>query len=155
VIRTRTGDGGREIWMIAQCLTDRWGALNDSGRNTAAVQALAADPTVLERLRGQLSDAWSCIVRKDGAFGTLLEIEYQTLERTVRHHDASQLRSYEEVAQVILLGIQDLAIAFPEVQFAVPDSEVVDGRPVAWVYVPDGALNLTQRRALLGRMHIL
>ena len=59
------------------------------------------------------------------------------------------LKPHTEVVKALLEGMHPLAEKFPNVQFAVPDEEVIiNDRPAAWAFVPDGLLNKEQRKEL-------
>ncbi|MDP3639527.1 MAG: hypothetical protein U0989_20440 [Azonexus sp.] len=59
------------------------------------------------------------------------------------------LKPHAEVVKVLLDGMKLLAERYPDVQFAVPDeSQVINDRPAAWAFVPDGLLSAEQREEL-------
>jgi len=143
-----------EEWHISQNLTDRWGDLNYHNAGNKPLRPLEEDSTLLERLRTQMWDEMTFIVRKDGKFGILFEAEFCSLESEehAKDHDPNwyaTLNPHAEVVKALLEKMSRLAERFPDVQFAVPDkAQVVNDRPAAWAFVPDGLLTEDQREEL-------
>ena len=143
-----------EIWNISQNLTDRWGDINDYNASNKPLELLTDDKNLLERLRAQMWDELTFIVRKDGKFGILFEAEYCSLESEEHAKDNdpgwyATLKPHAEVVKALLEGMTPLAARFPGVQFAVPDeSQVIEDRPAAWAFVPDGLLTDAQHEEL-------
>lgn len=63
------------LWHISTNLTDRWGDLNYHNAENKPLEPLEADNDLLERLRSQMWDEETFIVRKDGQFGILFEVD--------------------------------------------------------------------------------
>jgi hypothetical protein len=99
-------------------------------------------------------DECTFIVRKDGKFGIWLEAEFCSLESEehAKEDDPdwyATLKPHAEVVKALLAGMTPLAERYPGVQFAVPDeSHVINDRPAAWAFVPDGLLSAEQREEL-------
>lgn len=143
-----------EEWHISQNLTDRWGDLNHYDADNKPLDLLADDDGLLERLVNQMWGESTFVVRKDGKFGILFEVEFCSLESEEPEKENSPdwyatLKPHTEVVKALLEGMHPLAEKFPNVQFAVPDEEVIiNDRPAAWAFVPDGLLNKEQRKEL-------
>lgn len=91
----------------------------------------------------------SFIVRKDGKFGVLFEHEYVSCDSD----DDSNLPSYEQRVAQLRRQAAELAVAFPEVEFAVPEAgQVFNGRPAIWAFVADGALTAERIESLSQQM---
>src|SRR6202041_3794099 len=93
------------------------------------------------------------VVRKDGAYGLLFEVEYLALESDAHEGiDPSILRSlrpYEEVVMNLRRRAWPLTRRFRGVSFSIaPPEEVFRERPGIWGFVPDGLLSLAEREAL-------
>jgi hypothetical protein len=139
-------------WRITQNVTDRWGDINESSDAQHLKGMLKGDPEMFERLQLQMFEEDTFIVRKDGVWGVLFELEFCSRE------SEANLDSPEENAKrpprdlVITNLIADLLVMqgqFPGVHFTVPDPEnVYEGRPAVWAFVPDGLLEDPQREAL-------
>jgi hypothetical protein len=143
-----------ETWNISQNLTDRWGDINAYNAEAKPLELLLDDKGLLERLRGQMWDELTFVVRKDGKFGILFESEFCSAESEAEYKDDdpewySTLKPHAKVVEVLLQGMQPLAERYPGVQFAVPDeSQIINDRPAAWAFVPDGLLSAEQREEL-------
>ena len=144
-------------WNISQNLTDRWGDLNSGGDvKNGQLLALENDPDLLQRLRDQMWDEICFIVRKDGEYGILFEVEYSSIEsdaEEARRDDDGEflndLLPQEVMVGGLKKGMAALQEQFPGVLFAVPEeTNIVNARPAAWAYVKDGMLNETQREVL-------
>ncbi len=143
-----------EEWHISQNLTDRWGDINYHDGDNKPLELLEDDDDLLERLRAQMWDELAFVVRKDGKFGILFESEFCSLESEEheKDHDPdwyAKLKPHAEVVKTLLEGMKPLAERFPGVLFAVPDeTQVINDRPAAWAFVPDGLLTGEQREEL-------
>lgn len=143
-----------KVWNISQNLTDRWGDINYHNGDNKPLELLEDDDALLERLRAQMWDELTFIVRKDGKFGILFESEFCTLECEEHAKDGdpdwyATLKPHAEVVKALLDGMKLLAERYPDVQFAVPDeSQVINDRPAAWAFVSDGVLSAEQREEL-------
>ena len=143
-----------EVWNISQDLTDRWGDINYHNADNKPLELLENDDALLERLCAQMWDELTFIVRKDGKFGILFEAEFCSLESEEHAKDGdpdwyATLKPHAEVVKILLDGMQSLAERYPGVQFAVPnESQVINSRPAAWAFVPDGLLSEEQREEL-------
>lgn len=141
---------GNNEWHISLNLTDRWGNVNDHSRACKPLDELEENPAMLARLREQMWDEITFVVRKDGAFGLLFEAEFVALESDNQEGiTAPSLRPYEEVVTDLYRRTLPLVSRFPGVQFAIaPPEEMIYGRPGIWAFVPDGLLSLREREAL-------
>lgn len=141
-------------WNITQNLTDRWGELNYHDAANKPLGLLESDHPLLERLRAQMWDELTFVVRKDGQFGILFEAEFCSRESEAQDQQCdsawyASLKPYSEVVKALLDGMAPLMEKFPGVQFAVPDqTQVINGRPAAWAFVADGLLSDVQRAEL-------
>lgn len=155
-IQVRPVEMGGEwaTWKISKNLTDRWGDLNNHDAENKPLDLLEDDDALFERLRDQRWGEITFVARKDGQFGILFEVEFcsQESEAHMQDNDPESYAEYKphaEVVQALLNGMTPLQAQFPGVQFAVPDeSQVIDDRPAAWAFVPDGLLTDEQREAL-------
>ena len=143
-------------WRISQNLTDRWGDINRHDEASKPLALLEGNPELLERLRDQMWDEITFVVRMDGQFGLLYEVEYCSRE-SEQHCDPEaqtsdwfkNLRPQAVVEQTLLKGMEPLAQQFPGVKFGVPEVKwIIDDRPAAWAFVPDGLLDEQQRETL-------
>lgn len=143
-------------WRISQNLTDRWGDINRHDEASKPLALLEGNPELLERLRDQMWDEITFVVRMDGQFGLLYEVEYCSRE-SEQHCDPEEqtsdwfknLRPQAVVEQTLLKGMEPLAQQFPGVKFGVPEVKwIIDDRPAAWAFVPDGLLDEQQRETL-------
>lgn len=144
--------GAFETWRIAQNLTDRWGNINESEESPATKRLLQGSPELLERLRQQQFDEDTFVVRKDGVWGLLFELEFCSKEseaNLVPDDELAKLPARAAVIANLIVGLKALESQYPGVQFAVPDPvHVYEERPAAWAFVPDGLLDDQQREAL-------
>lgn len=142
------------VWNISQNLTDRWSEINYYNAEEKPLELLEDDEELLLRLRDQMWDEITFIVRKDGNFGILFEVEFCSKESEDGEKDAdpswyASLKPHAEVVKALLEGMKSLAVRYPHVQFAVPDeSHIFNDRPAAWAFVPDGLLSTEQREEL-------
>lgn len=143
------------VWRISQNLTDRWGELNYHNGENKPLEPLEKDEVLLERLRSQMWDEMTFIVRKDGQYGILFECEYVSRESEASMGDGNeydQLSPHSEMIKLLDAGICELSGLFPGVEFSIPDEdEIVNGRPAIWAFVKDGLLN-AQGCDRLGRL---
>lgn len=99
-------------------------------------------------------DGMTFIARKDGQFGILYESEFSSIESENGEsgHSKEFMKSLEPHANVVsalIAGLRRLEERFPGVYFAVPAAEeVINGRPAAWAFAPDGLLNVEERTTL-------
>lgn len=136
-------------WNISQDLTDRWGGINGCDGENRTLDLLIEDSILLARLREQMWNELTFIVRKDGKFGILFEIEFCSQESEKGEQNSGDLKPHCEVVKFLLDGMTPLVARFPGVEFAVPDeAEVVNGRPAAWAFVADGLLTAARREEL-------
>lgn len=144
--------GAFETWRIAQNLTDRWGEINTSGENVSTKLLLQADADLMDRLQLQMFDEDTFIVRKDGAWGVLFELEFCSRESEANIDTAEENAkrpARDVVIANLIADLQELQLQFPGVHFAVPDPvHIYEGRPAAWAFVPEGLLDEPQREAL-------
>lgn len=118
------------------------------------MELLEDDDDLLERLRTQVWDELTFIVRKDGKFGILFESEFYSLESEEheKDHDPDWYatpKPHAEVVKVLLEGMKPLAERVPGVLFAVPDeTHIINDRPATWAFVPDGLLTHEPREEL-------
>lgn len=139
-------------WNICQNLTDRWGDFNYYARAEKPLEELESNPELLARLREQMWDEICFVVRKDGKFGILFEVEYVSIEsegdRAKDYPDP--LKPHAEMIKIINdAAMEKLVPHFPGVEFSIPhEDEICDGRPALWAFVADGLLNAEQREAL-------
>ncbi len=141
-------------WNISQNLTDRWGDINRHNEANKPLGMLENDAGLLERLRSQMWDELTFVVRKDGQYGILYEAEFcsQESEEHEKEHDPewhAKLNPHTVVVKALVEGLQQLAAKFPGVQFSVPhESQICNDRPAAWAFVADGALTENNVKSL-------
>lgn len=144
-------------WRISQNLTDRWGEINYYNAQNKPLELLEFNQPLLDRLRQQMWGEETFVVRKDGHFGILFELEMYSLESDGHEHPASddehesnkRLRPAHEVIAGLRNELAEIASDYPGVEFGVPDEgEICNERPAAWAYVRDGLLSDAQRDAL-------
>lgn len=146
--------GEASTWNITTNISDRWGDVNPyHARNPAAKQYIY-DEVLQARLRDQMWDEATFVVRKDGQYGILFEAEYLSRESEQGRYQEgdpfyADLKPHEEVAKALIEKMAALPEKFPGVLFAVPhESAVYHGRPAVWAFVADGLLSEAQRKAL-------
>lgn len=144
-----------EDWKISHNLTDRWGDINTYSAATKPLAPLQADDeALLKRLREQMWDEITFIVRKDGQFGILFEVEHVCLESEEQWKDMcpesyAKYKPRAEIIKVLMSGVAVLAERFPGVQFCIPhEGEIIHERPAIWAFAPDGLLNDETREKL-------
>lgn len=144
-------DGAWAEWLISQNLTDRWGELNYFDEENKPLELLSDNQPLLDRLIDQMWDESTFVVRKDGKFGILFEAEYCSRESEESEKEDQPafyagLKPHETVVKALLDNMKPLVEKFPGVLFAVPEEcNVINDRPAAWAFVPDGLLNEEQR----------
>lgn len=161
-VKVRTVQSGSEwvSWNISQNLTDRWGDINFYNEAAKPLAPLLDESTgLLERLRAQMTDETTFVVRKDGQYGLLFEVEFCSIESEfeVKDDDSAWYATLERQAKVearILAAFKELQGIFPGVEFCVPDpKQIYSDRPAAWAFVKDGQLDQAQRLQLAALMH--
>lgn len=139
-------------WNISQNLTDRWGDINDHNRANKPLEELESTPGLLDGLRAQMWDEVCFVVRKDGKYGLLFEVEYASQESESDDATAYEnpFKPHAEMIQIINdAALEKLVSSFPGVEFSIPhEDEICNGRPALWAFVADGLLNAEQREAL-------
>ena len=139
-------------WLISQNLTDRWGEINTHDYDNKPLAALEFSEGYLNHLREQMWDEATFIVRKDGKYGILFEVEYISKESEGAHATDYDhpLKPHAEMIQIINNEtLKKLVPKFPGVEFAIPhEDNICNDRPALWAYVADGLLNAEQREAL-------
>lgn len=145
-----TSAAGDDLWAITLDLTDRWGDINTACAQNKPLDELTADPVRLQRLRDQMWDEITFIVRKDGQFGLLYEVEYLSVESEDRDESPPLgLLPFDQVKRQLLVQCTELSAKYPGVQFAVPDPALVyKDRPAIWGFAADGVLDAVQRESL-------
>lgn len=142
-------DGSTGEWQISQNLTDRWGEINDFDEDKKPFHELFSQPALLESLRGQMTDEITFVARKDGVYGLLYEVEYQSIESEGEDAQSIRLKPHDEVVALLITAMQQNAHRFPSVVMCVPSSdEICNDRPAVWAFVPDGALHEDARQEL-------
>jgi hypothetical protein len=142
-----SADGAWAEWNLSHNLTDRWGELNYYNEANKPLELLSDNAELHERLVGQMWDEATFVVRKDGQFGILFEAEFCSLESEEGQKDQyspeffAKLKPHDEAVKLLIEGMKPLVDKYPGVLFAVPEpSEVINDRPAAWAFVPDGHL---------------
>lgn len=141
------------VWRISQNLTDRWGYLNYCNSKNKHLGSLEEDKALLDRLRSQMWDEMTFIVRKDGQYGILFECECVSQESEARTGESDDgLKPHVEMIGLIDEAAVELSGLFPGVEFAIPDEDkIIEGRPALWAFVRDGLLDAKDRERL-GRL---
>lgn len=138
-------------WNISQNLTDRWGNINYFRRSQKPLKSLQDDAELFERLLAQMWDEITFIVRKDGAYGLLFEVEHisRESESDLDPLGCENLDPHVKVLSRLFEGIARLEKAFPGVEFAIPqETEIPESRPAVWAFVADGCLSEEDRENL-------
>ena len=148
-------------WDISLYVTDRWGGIN-AGKNKVAGTILMKNRALLQRLQQQMFDEITFIVRKDGQFGILFEVEFFSLEseESDKGDDPewyAQLWPHAETSHALLSALHRLTRQFPGVYFAKPsEALMVNNRPCAWAFVPADHLTKPETQALgFALLHLL
>ena len=149
-VRSVRAAGAWTIWNISQNLTDRWGVINSFQAEKKPLGELIETDGLLDRLRQQMWREETFIVRKDGCFGVLFELEFCSRESEEGNtDDPRQYKPHPDVVEALLNGMKPLAERFPGVEFAVPvESAIIHDRPAIWAFAPDGLLDQQQRNEL-------
>lgn len=154
-------DGTAGKWLINQNLTDRWGDLNTFDFESKPLDLLEGTPGLLDSLTNQFTQEITFVVRKDGHFGLLFEVEYSSIESESGNGDLdpqgedakyiAELKPHREAVAHILKMLQDNAERFPQVELCIPDKQYIcNDRPAAWAFMPSGAMTEDQREELAG-----
>lgn len=143
-------DGSTVEWLISPNLTDRWGEINDHAEEKKPLHELVSQPELLEALRDQMTAEVTFIARKDGVYGLLFEVEYESIESDgTESGGVSSLKPYDDVVARIITGMQQNAHRFPSVVMCVPPAdEICNDRPAAWAFVPHSAMHEDAREEL-------
>jgi hypothetical protein len=148
-VRNIESPGRFSTWRICQNLTDRWGEINNFDAEHKPLGELADTTGLLDRLREQMVDEITFVVRKDGRFGILFEIEYASKESETASGE-KDMRCYlphTEVLANLVDSVKKLQQQFPVIDWAIPDeTEICNDRLALWGFFPDGALTEEQRR---------
>jgi hypothetical protein len=154
-------DGTPGKWAISANLTDRWGNINDFDAEKKPLEPLDNTPGLLDSLTNQFTQGVTFVVRKDGDFGLLFEVEYSSIESETGNGDLdhngedagymASLKPHSDAVAHILKMLQDNAERFPQVEMCIPaPSEIANDRPAAWAFMPSGAMTEDQREELAG-----
>jgi len=143
-VRQVGGPEGEIDWFISQNLTDRWGDINFHNQENKPLGPLLSDENLLERLRSQMIGEETFIVRKDGQYGVLFEVEFVSIES----EDDLTLEPHDVVVSKLMRLMENLKGTFPDVLFAVPDkSQICNERPAVWAFLADGQMDDERRKA--------
>lgn len=141
-------DGSAGVWAISTDLTCRWGQINLAEADVKPLQPLISVPALLERLQNQMWQEDTFVVRKDGAYGVMFEVEYCTQESEIAS-PREGLKPESMVKQILCKTITDLAQRFPTAQFCLPPKELIyEERLAVWAFIPDGYLSDADRDAI-------
>jgi hypothetical protein len=146
-------------WAISSNLTDRWGNINMFDFEKKPLEQLENTPGLLNSLIEQLTDEITFVVRKDGHYGLLFEVEYSSIESEANNGDldptgedaeyVAGLKPHSEVVARILQALQEEAHRFPQVEMCIPDaSQICNDRPAAWAFMPSSSMTVEQREEL-------
>lgn len=142
-------DGTSKDWMISPNLTDRWGGVNTYACQQKPLHELLLAPGLLDELREQMTEELTFVARKDGLFGLLYEVEYESIESDGGDLGSEGLKPYAEVAASLLSALQKNAHRFEPAELCVPPAEeICNDRPAVWAFVPNGALDEDARAEL-------
>lgn len=128
-------------WNIEQNLTTRWGELNDAFYHSKpGLAPLSADLDLRNRCTAQMWDEATFVVRKDGKFGVLYEVEYASFESEAsmlaESPEDNTYAPHADVVAGLLAAMKELAPRYPNVEFCVPPKEeIAEERPAAWAFV--------------------
>ncbi|MFN9471425.1 hypothetical protein [Acidovorax sp.] len=144
--------GAFSTWRITQNVTDRWGEINENPDAQHLKGQLRSDPELLERLQCQMFEEDTFIVRKDGVWGVLFELEFCSRESEVNldsPEENAKRPPRDLVIANLIADLLEMQGQFPGVHFTVPDpANIYEERPAVWAFVPDGLLEDPQREAL-------
>lgn len=141
-------------WAISPNLTDRWGDLNYHNAMNKPLEPLEDNPELLDALRAQMWGESTFIVRKDGQFGILFEVEFMSRESEEHAKDSDPtwyagLKPHADMVPILLAGLAPIAEKFPAVEFCVPnESYIANDRPAVWAFVSNGLLDAAQLEEL-------
>jgi len=143
-------DGSTVEWMISPNLTDRWGEINEYAQDRKPLHELLSQAELLERLRAEMTDEVTFIARKDGVYGLLFEVEYESIESdSTDDEKRPDLKPHDEVVARLITAMQQNAHRFPSAVMCVPPAdEICNDRPAAWAFVPHGAMHEDAREEL-------
>lgn len=149
-------DGTSSIWEISQNLTDRWGELNTSslGKSPSALSLLENDEELLQRLSAAMVEESSFVVRKDGRFGVLIELEFASAESECDDSEEWSWETTEEARKDLALRIFSSSIQedFPKVEFCIPSEDhIINDRPAVWAFIPEPVKH-KRNKELLNRL---
>lgn len=136
-IQVQDARGTPCIWNIEQNLTTRDGELNDVFLETKPGLALLLTMAdVLAELQGLMVGEDTFVVRKDGKFGILFEIEYCSQESEAEGDVLDMTcKPHAVVVEALKKGLLELEVAYPEIEFCIPPTyTVVKDRPAVWGY---------------------
>ena len=142
------------IWNITQNLTDRWGEINTHDAANKPLEELTEQPELLERLRSQMFDEQTFVVRKDEVFGLLVEVEFMSRESEPEEESPaaggnSPYKPHDHVIRALAAYLAALRNRYPGVPFCVPEeAHIVNHRPALWALLTDGQLDKLTREAL-------
>ena len=150
-------DGTQARWAIQPNLTDRWGELNFALRERKpALGHLEHDEALMSALLDETTGEHTLVAYKDGDYGILTEIEFESLEsdeELTQPVHRRNLRSRQAMTELLCRGMAALQDRYPEACFAVPDpAEIYRERPAIWSFTPVGRTTAEQRRALLDEL---
>lgn len=135
-------DGTQKDWMISVNLTDRWGGINTYASEQKPLHELLLAPGLLSELREQMTGELTFVARKDGVFGLLFEVEYESIESDGDELGAKGLKPHAEVAAALLSALQQNAHRFEAAELCIPPAaEICNDRPAVWAFVPNGAMD--------------
>ncbi|CAN7524986.1 hypothetical protein LJR168_003760 [Pseudoxanthomonas sp. LjRoot168] len=128
-------------WAIETNLSDRWGGLNDAPSyrwRKPGLAVLERDSDLLTQLQGMMhgESELTFIVRKEGNFGILCEVEFPTQES--ESDGTLDVLPEAEVRNSLRGHLGALSAEFPQVEFCLPDpisGDICDGRQALWAFV--------------------
>lgn len=143
-------DGSTVEWLISPNLTDRWGEINDHAEEKKPLHELVSQPELLEALRDQMTAEVTFIARKDGVYGLLFEVEYESIESDGSDDEKRpDLKPHDDVVAEMITAMQQNAHRFPSAVMCVPPvSEICNDRPAVWAFVPNGSMSEDAREEL-------
>lgn len=149
-------DGSTAEWLISQNLTDRWGEINEFDAEKKPLHELLSQPDLLGCLRDQMTSEVTFVARKDGVFGLLYEVEYQSIESEGDDAESDRLKPHEDVVAALITAMQQNTHRFPGIAMCVPSTdEICNDRPAVWAFVPNGALHEDARNELANFLNSL
>lgn len=151
VVKVRPPVAGAEFseWRISTNLSDRWGEINFHDEERKPLDPLIDDPAFFAHLVSQLWDEETFIVRKDGEFGILFEVEFSSSESDGKNKGSARYKPHAEVELRLQSECEELCRTFPWAEFGIPHpDEINEGRPAIWAFVANNASTSEQRDAL-------